>query len=634
MLGFRSKPPSETKRWTGQPRRRFFGVALTATALLALALQAAMYVLVIDKTVGTFSSLGRTQLFDSRLGRLEVAILKSEVNGRLTSSNPEYYYDLARQWEAVLRREGIRYSLITDQDVANGPDQRFNVLILPRTVCLNARQKTRIREFLMQGKGVVASGAVGVRDGDGQWEGWSFFTELTGLQSPRTTRVLDTVYLTFQGRSFFSDEVPAGYTLDLPRQEITLGTAAAPDAYWSDWRNNPALPDMTPAQATVAAHHRYRGGRVAWFGVSEIALAKQASERRTFDDYLAALVRWSGRQPLAIVADWPGAHRAAALIVEEVIENAHSAQAAANLLRQEQVPATFIVSPDIARTGRPVLKSLSDAGEVAARAEHAEALEVPGVQQQAEQLRTVRLQTAGYGSVPVLGFSAPQTNLSNDSLRALEETGYEWFLDRSTPDRTTPQIVESSVAGWFRSRHSSVTRIFGTAPSDVEMVAAHDGPTPWGDQLAFEFHREFRRNLDLGGLHTLFLRSDLVGSPENLNVLRSIVSRMKQERVWLATATSIARWWSSRDKIHVESHLVNAHRIRVAVTNRGGDTVSGVNVRMYLPWRTQKIRVLPAIVGRGVPSTRLLDHDDVLQLDFAPLLPQTSYVFLIALDER
>ncbi len=613
---------------------RLFGLALVGTALLALALQAGMYVSVIDKTVGTFASLGRTQLFGARVTRLEVGIVKSDRNAQLAGSNPEYYFDLARQWEAVLKREGIRYRLIGDNDLTAGIDTDLDVVVLPRVVALSPMQKANLRTYLSQGKGVIASGPVGVRDNDGQWAGWQFFSEITGLQSPRTVRVLDSVYLTFRGHNYFSDKVPAGFTVDLPRQEVTLGSTAEPDAFWSDWRNRPALEASTPAQLTLATHNRYRSGRGAWFGFTETALGKQGKDRRTLDDYMASMVRWSGQQPVAVLADWPGRSRGAAVIADEIVDSPQSAMPAAELMKREQVRATFVLSPAQAVAGRNVLKSLAEAGEVAASPDAPEVLEQPGAARQTEQLRLVRADAGASGMVPVLGFQAPVGVLSKDSLKAIEDSGYRWFFDRSTGGRAIPELTERVTTGLLRMRQPGVTRIYATAPGDVETVAAYDGPTPWGEGLAEQFHQEIRRTADVGGLYTLFMRSDVLGAPENLHVLQSVIGRMKKESVWIATAGEVADWWSARDRIHVESHLVNAHRIRVAVTNRGGDTLPGVSVRLFLPWRPQKVRVLPAIVGRGVPNTQLLDKDDALELDFAPLLPQTSYVFLIALDER
>jgi hypothetical protein len=180
-----------------------------------------------------------------------------------------------------------------------------------------------------------------------------------------------------------------------------------------------------------------------------------------------------------------------------------------------------------------------------------------------------------------------------------------------------------------------LARISAMASSDLEIIAHYRGPTPWNDDLANGFLQDFRMAEYLGGLYTLSFRSDLLGAPENLHILQSLIRRIKGDRAWIASGAGVTSWWSQRDKIRVESQMISPSRMRLSVSNRSRLPMQDATVYVYLPHRPKSVRIQPVLLNRIVPRTEVMTgNDDVLRLDFPRLNPESGYVGVIVLDEK
>jgi len=229
---------SDGRSFPGEPVPGY-GFYLLAGTFIVVCLQVLLYLLLIGDTLGPVEFLRRQTPPDPALVReLKVALLRSEASARLFPDNPENYFLLARHWEQVLKREGMPFRVISDAQLGQGL-RDANVLVLPATSCLGEPQRRVILQFLQAGNGIVASGALGARDGNCVWKGWSFLSRISGVQKFSNLTLSASAYVTFRGETFFSPGVPTDHRLEIPSQELTLGIAEEPDAFLSDWMLRP-----------------------------------------------------------------------------------------------------------------------------------------------------------------------------------------------------------------------------------------------------------------------------------------------------------------------------------------------------------------------------------------------------------
>ncbi len=611
-------------------RSQHFGFWLVSLLVLACVFEGWIFLTILDKTIGPLSNLWRPAAPPIR-----VALLRSTSSAMLSEPNPEDYFNTERQWEVVLNESAIGFKVIPDEDLTPQLSASANVLVLPSAVCLSDAQRSAIRTLAQQGMGIVASGALGARNANCSWKGWDTLSSLTGLKDPDTVGLTQEAYAGLRGGQFFSELVPAGYRVSLPKQELVFGSSHSPDIFWSDGRLRPARGETADGVA-VGLHGAFGKGRVVWFGFNETLPDSSGNQQRSaMNRYLTAAVRWVGRQPMAVFGNWPGHSRAAVLIAEDV-QHPDQAQPAADLMRHEKVPVVFFVNSSHAAASPIAVRLLRQSGEIASSGDSDLAFADEGIGRQKTRLVNARALLERGASAPVSGFNPPQQVWDADTISALQQAGYAYYFDHSAFERAVPEIMVAPKAkSIVPTDPIELARISAMAASDVEVVAAYRGPTPWQDDLGDGFLRDFQMAQYLGGVYTLSFRSDLLGAPDNLHILQSVIRKIKGDRVWVASGSDVTSWWSQRDKIRLESQVISETRIRLSVSNRSSKPMTDASVYLYLPHRPKSVRVQPALLTRMVPRTEIMvGNDDVLRLDFPKLNAESGYVCVLILDEK
>lgn len=617
------------RRRLPQRRSRHFGFWLVFLLALSVALEGWIFSTILDKTVGSIRNLWKPGG-----APLRVTILRSANSALLSEPNPEDYFEAERQWEIVLNQAGIGFRTVADEDFSPAVGSTADVVVLPSAVCLSDAERAAVKALAQKGVGIVASGAVGARNADCAWKGWGTLSAMTGLKNLDAVTLHEEGFAGLRGGQFYSASVPAGYRLKVPAQELIFGTSRLPDIFWSDGRLRPARGDSADAVA-IGTHGTYESARIVWFGFKETLPGSSSKDQRAaLDQYLSSAVRWAGRQPLAVLGNWPE-HRKAAAMFAETVQDVDAARDAADLLRNEKIPATYFVGAAQAKGSPAALRLLRASGEIASSGDTESAFAAQDVDRQKARLQLAKTSLEQLGSPRVQGFDPPQQVWDEGTVTALQQAGYSYYFDHSSFESAVPDMmVMPQPKRLLPEDPVEVARIGAMAGSDIEVISHYRGPLPWGDDLADGFLQDYKMAEYLGGVYTLFFRSDLLGAPKNLHILQSLVRQIKNERAWIASGEDLTAWWAQRDKVRVETQVISPTRIRLSVTNRGDKPVLDSSVYLYLPRKPKSVRLQPALLSRVLPETELLTGaDPVLRLDFARLSPESGYVFVMVVDE-
>ncbi|MBI1352866.1 MAG: hypothetical protein GC160_00870 [Acidobacteria bacterium] len=607
----------------------FVGLGVTLTA------QVLVYLSTIDMTIGVAPLFGRQPETPASLRQdLRVAVLNSEMSSKIDGQDPQSYFDLARKWQALLTNAGIANQLVSDHDLEKGIGVSFDVLVLPAAVCLSETQKEVILGSLEAGMGVVAGGAIGARNEQCEWQGLDFVSEFSGLRSPEVLPTGAEGYAMVRGGRFYSNQAPTGYNLPLPSQEVVVGNAADPDMYLSDRRTRPVNGPLTEGSALATSGTRGRG-RYVWFGFRESIPGFSSADHEALDGYLQAAVHWTGVQPIAVLGDWPGRNTSAVVLAQNVQDNGASVRPSVAFLVENRAPATFFVTPASAEANTAALVEGGDLIEIAATDAESQPLVGQSATTQTERIQNIKagVERALPGRT-VRGFRPPQELVDQATVGALEASGLEYYYDGVAASHATPRSLAHPTQDWLYVDTHSFMRLSRAGSDDFEALVSYEGETAWGDDFVNHFLEDYDRTASLGGAYTLLFHNDLLGAPENLPALERVIRRIRQGRVWMTTAANLADWRARRSNVSVETRYVSGSRIRLAVTNRGAKPLDEATVNVYLPFRPEAVRVIPAVLRSGLPETHLLDDSDVLSLEFPSIKAQSSYVLLIALDEQ
>ncbi|MFN7921111.1 MAG: hypothetical protein U0Q16_13505 [Bryobacteraceae bacterium] len=589
------------------------------------AIQLYAYMHIVDRTVGSFPLSKRLNWMGGEELPTKVAVLRSAFSSIRSGDHPEYYFDLATYWEHQLKSEAIEYQIINDQELAKGLDRSVNVLILPWAVCMSDEQRQAVREFVGRGNGVIASGATGARNADCSWRGWDFTTEITGVEDFQSVSPPPDTFVAFRGGQYYSGGLPPGLRLDLPTQEITYGFHERPDAYWSDAKVMP-IDGGAPGGVALATHGEWGAGRVVWLGFNERMIGTKNGQLPRFrDSFTRSAIRWVSRQPLIMLEPWPKRSPSAVVVTADTGRDPRVATSVARMLESEYVPGTLFVAPG----GSPREKTSL---EVAATGDADDPFTVRNVLNQSQALTDAKTALEAGNRAWVTGFKPPQDVWSLDTLVALRTAGYRYMLDRTGNHRTVPELIEFPATTWFGSK-VEVAKIPSHWSDDLDAVANYKGPTPWGEDLGDQFVKEYEVSRYLGGSYVLSISAPLLAKQENLHLTQSVLRRIKQNPVWLTTASDMTSWWSRRERVGAEAILVHQHRLRVSVVNRGRQALDDLTVHLHLPYRPNSIRLISEFIGKTTPASELLPNEDVLLLRFPRVEKESSHVFLVALDD-
>jgi hypothetical protein len=622
---------------TGSPQVRQFpktayGFYLAITILIAICLETIIYLMMLGNTLGPFAIFKKEEPVNAAMTHdVKVAILYSQASAKMFAENPQSFEGPERLWERILKADSIPYRVISDAVSAQGLGDA-TVLILPGSACLGDDQRRVITRFLEDGKGVVASGPVGTRDADCTWRGWDFLAKLTGAQSASSATPPTNINVTFRGQQFFSRNIPAGLKLEIPSQELTVLKSPEPDAYLSDWMLRP-IEGKNISEVALAVHGTVSSGRVVWFGFSNILPADRDVNQNQLNTYLTSSVNWTGKHSLAILGNWPKMASSAALVAIGVQQNFTAAASLSKLMKSEGVPATYFCASAGAAKIPGMIKEFDKVGEVASLGLVGEPLQGLLPRVQGDRLHQSKVDLEKIIPSKVVGYAPPESLSDTATVVALNDAGYRYELNEMAVSRAVPEIVDFTSSVFFPFQKAEVSKIFRVSLDDYGVLANYRGPDPPGDDLAEGFLSDFRRVNYLGGVYTLYLHSYLMGRPEYYPTLRNVLGHIRAERVWLTTGQDLIDWWTARNKVEVDTSKVSAHRIRLDLSNKGQTDVENSSVYLYLPYHPRKIQINAIVFRLSSPKFEMLEHDDVLRVDFPRLSSQTSYTYVVQMDE-
>jgi peptidoglycan/xylan/chitin deacetylase (PgdA/CDA1 family) len=613
---------------TTQPRQHGFTLYMITAAVILLCLQGILYLLMLDNTVGRFAIFKKLPPDPSLVREFNVVVVKSETTAVLFSENPNSYYMRERYWEVLLQTAGIPYKVVSDSDLPNSLS-KATTLILPGVTCMAETQRHAVTEFLRAGKGVVASGNLAARDETCSWRSWNFLAGLIGASTVSTINPKDISYVALRSQQPYSEGVPGGYMLILPSQELALANLPDPDGVLTDWHVRP-MQAASMTRPALAAHSPYEGGRIVWFGFSEVLPAEHAEVSQMFDRYALAAVQWAGRRPLAYVAEWPSHNQAAALVAESVHSSYKVAESTADLLKQKRIPTIFFVSSAEAVQHPSAIEKFSTAGEVAAAGDRYQAFTGQSTIQQGERLINAKQTLDKIAPQPVIGFAPPFGTADNATILALNDAGYRYYLNEVAVSRTVPELVEfpsQSVA--FPLQKRLVAKIFRTSSDDFEVISS----TPQGADPVKSFLSDLRNISFLGGVYTLYFHDYLLGSPQYRDTLSRVLDGIQSQPVWITSGRDLVKWWSGRQRVQVSIKKLSPHRLQLDLANLGNDTLENTAVYVYLPYHAEDIQIRSTLFRLQAPRFEYTGRDDLLRVDVGSLKAQTSYNYIISLDE-
>ena len=473
---------------------------------------------------------------------------------------------------------------------------------------------------------------------------WTGGDPRTEIPYPRTSSGIRR--FTFLGNTPLTANIVSGYRVKIQvynlgvRVRVTERDRAKAAGFWYDMATEDFANSDILDRSTGLVYGTYGAGRFVYMGFQRNAMGTGPSDvedQQRLDYFFSNLINYLRRQPVIWTHDWPSPYHAAAMISGVTKDNIGGFRVVADMLDQEGIPGTYFVQPENASPYGQLLRRLYNQGDVGVY--DSLRIEADGSQEvQRRRLDHLRRMLEGIVGGPVQGYRSTERGiLGRNTMGGLTEAHYTYFLPDSIGRRMVPKIMGFP--------YETLTRTGMTVKSDMDvMIGMEDQP----DELLRGLMLDgVNRSSHEGSLYNLIYSPDLLGSPERLGVLRSIVRRLKQENFWIASGDSIAFWWRIHKGINADVEQRSPSRIFVRVSNDNGSTAQKATVSIALGRAVTSVNVRPELINIfkpvpddiDIPAYQLKENGTVLELSIKELKPQQYRIFHIDLlapdfDER
>jgi hypothetical protein len=543
------------------------------------------------------------------------------------------YLKLAPFWESQLRQQRMDAEIITDADLLTELG-RFNLLVLPAAYALSSEQVDAVKSFLAQRKGVIMTHITGNRDRFGVDRGWTLTEDVTGgrVLPMHAAKVTDddrmNRLLFFAGGNALSAQLTPAYSLpvatfDYPVRINLLEDRAKVVAGWED---PGGLPPLNMKENAGALLGEYRGGRFVWLGFTSHSVANLPDVWPNFSRIITNAVDWAGYRAVVGKAAWPNNSVAATVgIIND--QGVYNSEALIGKLNSSGFTPGFFMSNAESTTLPLGAESLLSGVELAPQLNLKPIdAEAPLSSRMLGQLDLIKNGMQNTFDIQVAGFCSPfEINRATESLGELD-FDYVWLLNQSG---TSPQVarpIKKNRSLLFRKPASPLVFIPQGVRSDQTLIRE---TTPENsDELLKSMTQDFQRIQNLGGLYSISLHPQLIGSPKFPTLLDSWIKLLSDKTTWQASPMELTDWWRKYEGLQISAEQ-EGRRVVLQVSNEGGKTIERIRLHLFYPAVVESISITAERIRTPIPTYIFDDANDRIEITLEDMDPGENRTYFI-----
>ncbi len=469
-------------------------------------------------------------------------ILESAANAAYFTDST-FYPDQLDRWAELIERVGgrVRRARSPEEFAATTPDE---LMVMPESPCLSSEEMAVLGAHLSRGGSVVTNWALGVRDGECEWRGWTPLLELTGAEALRELPPRESLYFTVPGGLPTSPGIDPGTRVELrPEPTVALRTPGE-RVYWSDWALNPFPDDEgVGADVAVSTTRTEEGGRVTWFGF-RTGQGATALDNERLDRIFRSGLLWAAGAPIAAPSAWPDASRAALVFVLDVegVDDYVNALDAAAMFELEELPITFFPVSQIVEGDDRLARALISAGEVGTQTVDHTRLAGLTAQEQSMRLDRSSRDIEAWTGVAPAGLRAPEEAVDSLTLRGWKQVGGSYVLAANEARTASPEVHQTDLGPMV---------LLPRVLKDDYTIIVRD-VTLRSEGLAGAWLEGTRKLRAIGGLAVVAGHTQIIADGPRLDAVRTIADTARADGGWwLAQADDVAAWWLNRSTVEV-----------------------------------------------------------------------------------
>ena len=529
-----------------------------------------------------------------------VGVLYSQYTENMLPEGNTSLNDNITTWERFLDNSKSKYDIITDKTIELGQIAKYNLLVLPSSRSLSDKEISEIKKYIDGGGSIFATSGTASYSDDGKWRGWNFFTEVFGLNFKKEINNDKFTKLhTLRGNLPITANIPTGYPLrvatwDRPIAAEVMEPRTTQVSFWYNYKVDSGLVRENIRKSAGIASGTYGKGRFVWMGFEINSIVGAQDDYVYFDKLFNNSIKWLTYKPIAFAKDWPAGYDAAAMIAPVVNKDQYNIQNLLSVLKAKKVKATFFVNPDIAKSNKELIRSLSRYGEIASLVDIGYLSSINDTinslndyDTQVQKLNNAKAVLEGITGEKVVGTIPYHGLFDQNTLRALINDGYNYVLTDSLTDRSVPKNI---IIGGKR-----ITTMTKTARDDYEIIRDFGLTQP--EFQYYTYQEDVDRILFEGGMYVFKMHTEYQCDTSNIKVVGKVINELKKKNFWIATGDEIQKWYAEKSNVQIRTDQRGPKRIALTISNPGTFTVNNLVIQLEINAPASNIVLSTEIIG-------------------------------------
>lgn len=291
------------------------------------------------------------------------------------------------------------------------------------------------------------------------------------------------------------------------------------------------------------------GGKFVWMDFSPNKSDHEVTiNHKHFDALLAGIFRYLDldNRPYSSIATWPSGLKFAALMEEDTEDQYRNAKRVAEYFQQKKYPITWFILSNDAQEHQDVTQLLAETGEIACHGDHHQPFALNSHEQQHIRLARCKKALQAMTGHEVLSFRPPEEKHNESTLSALANTGYKYFIAKTSTDRFVPQIYTN-----LDKTHQLVS--IPRMNSD-DYTIWHNYQMDSKATIS-QLYTEMDWIESIGGLFLFSFHTQFMNKNEHFKAVTQVADRIAERPAFFATTREIAEWWTIRKQLLAQQNI-------------------------------------------------------------------------------
>lgn len=562
-----------------------------------------------------------------------VAILNSVYTKNLLPEGSSWLEDNLATWNKFTSNFNYKVDIISDEFLEVKDISNFDILILPGSKSLSDKEIIKIKKYLEQGGNVLSTSGTASFSSDGKWRGWNFFSEVFGIQFSREIKNDEiTKTHTLKGGQPITAEIPAGYALniatwDKPIAVEVLEPRTIQLSYWYNYKQEQGLVREEIKKSGGIVCGQYGKGRFIWMGFEINSIIGSIENHIYLERLVKNSLNWLARNPIIYVRDWPNDFNSAALVLPYIKEGSTASAQLIQMLRNKNVPATFIVDQEqINTSNKGFLNNLYKYGEVIPAISFGFPSDLSDTSgkyfdyhSQYTSVKNSKTLLEGILKAKVNGIMPKHGLFDKSTLKALSDLDFNFLISDSINGKSLPKNIivnKKRIVAMHKSNKDDyyIIRDRGLTDSEFQFYTYQEDI----DRILFE-----------GGLYIYEPHSDYQLMPQYAEVSNQVIDDLVHKNYWITNASQISKWLNMKNQIEVNVKQIGKSRVRLTISNYSNNAAEDIEVDVDLSEKVRNIIITAEIIGTKLPKFKKLNDDNSLRLTIDELRSNESRIYYV-----